>query len=96
MKVFWRHWEKCQKGFFEGFRKILISQDLPSNANNKIITPITRYFLGHRELAQNLQKSLFGNFPNAARKPSKNLPAPSKNVENLSTKTVRGVFFEGF
>ena len=43
--------------------------------------PLTRQILGHQDLTKNHQKTFFGNFSKTARKPSKNPPALSKNVE---------------
>ena len=35
--------------------------------------PVTRQILGYQDFGQNPQKTIFGHFPNAAKKPSKNL-----------------------
>ena len=60
---------------------------------------VTRQILGNQDFPKNPQKTLFANFANAARKPSKNPPAPTQNVEKPSKNLPRRVFlrvFEGF
>ena len=58
--------------------------------------PITRRILGYQEIAKNPQKTLFGGFSKAARKPSKNPPADPENVEKPSKNPPRRLFLRFF
>ena len=60
-----------------------------------IMMRVTRQILGYQDFGQNPQKTLFGHFPSAAKKPLKNPQKPS-GARPKCRKTLKKPSFEGF